>query len=149
MVRARPTPQSQFLRLLRWMRSRTSRATLGRPPLRRRDFKVQNRRKPLRCQPTTVSGFTMNGTSRRSGRIRERITHNSRSADHDDSRGEVRLSAARRYSAGDLLFSGLLPRHRAQEAPHGDQIIHPLRLKGRAWPEIDTVLGLAKLFQSA
>ena len=77
----RGAPQSGFSRLMRRMRSRTSRPTVGRPPLRRRDVQVQKRRKPLRCQPTTVSGFTMTSTWRQFGRIRERITHNSRSAD--------------------------------------------------------------------
>jgi hypothetical protein len=46
------------------------------------------------CQPTTVSGFTMTSTSRQFGRIRDKITHNNRSADRNDSRGEVRSNVA-------------------------------------------------------
>jgi hypothetical protein len=36
----------------------------------------------------------MTSTSRQLGRIRERITHNSRSADRNDGRGVVRLIVA-------------------------------------------------------
>ena len=39
-------------------------------------------------------GFTMTSTSRQFGRIRERITHNSRSTNRNDGRGEVRLIVA-------------------------------------------------------
>ena len=50
----RGAPHSGFSRLIRRMRSRTSRGTAGRPPLRRPDFQVQNtaRFRPLvrRCR---------------------------------------------------------------------------------------------------
>ena len=39
--------------------SRTSFGTAGRPGFPRRIFQVQNRRKPLRCQPMTVEAFMM------------------------------------------------------------------------------------------
>src|SRR5262249_34601034 len=44
------------------MSVRTSGGTGGRPP-RRQLFHVQNRRKPLRCQAMTVSGFTITSLS--------------------------------------------------------------------------------------
>src|SRR5215831_3003514 len=51
------TRQSGFSRLIRRIRSRTSRETPGRPGFPQRTFHVQKRRKPLRCQPITVSGL--------------------------------------------------------------------------------------------
>src|SRR5262245_42388842 len=44
----------------------------GRPPIFRRDSLVQKRRKPLRCQPMTVSGLTM--SKRRATQARFEIT---------------------------------------------------------------------------
>jgi len=82
-------PQSGFSRLIRRIRSRTSRGTGGRPLLVRRDFQVPNRRKPFRCQPMTVSGFTMTSTSRQFGRSRESNTQSSRSDGRSDGRGDI------------------------------------------------------------
>ena len=52
-------PFSEFSRHILRIRSRTSRGTNGRPGWPRRTFQVQNRRKPSRCQATTISGWTM------------------------------------------------------------------------------------------
>ncbi len=49
---------------MRLMRSRTSRETGGRPLRSERDFQVQKRRKPLRCQAHSVRGF-LAGTVRK------------------------------------------------------------------------------------
>src|SRR5262245_38190110 len=51
----------------------------GRPPIFRRDSLVQKCRKPLRCQPMTVSGLTMSKWSRHSDQIRDNQTQNRRS----------------------------------------------------------------------
>src|SRR6516164_10441426 len=42
-------------------------------------YKVQNRRKPARCQATTVSGRTMASAERQSRQTRDRKTHSMRS----------------------------------------------------------------------
>src|SRR5215470_14586756 len=51
----------------------------GRPPIFRRDSLVQKSRKPLRCQPMTVSGLTMSKEARHSSQIRDNQTQNTRS----------------------------------------------------------------------
>ena len=56
-------PQSAFSAAMRRMRVRISTLTLGRPPCGR-NRQRQYKRKPARCHPTTVSGFTMTRTSR-------------------------------------------------------------------------------------
>src|SRR5260370_41734813 len=72
----RGAPQSGLLRLIIRIRSRTSFGTLGRPGLPRRILHVQNERKPLRCQATTVSALTI---------IRGRgLEHRGESAEHDE-----------------------------------------------------------------
>src|SRR5215472_10461333 len=48
-----------FSRHILRIRSRVSRAIGGRPRCPRRTFQVQNKRKPMRCQATTVCGLTM------------------------------------------------------------------------------------------
>jgi transposase len=68
-----------FSRLMRLMRARTSRKIGGPPPPRRRDFYVQYSRKPFRCQPMTVSGFTITSISRQFGKNRDRSTQIGRS----------------------------------------------------------------------
>ena len=52
----------------------------GRPGWPRRTFQVQKRRKPARCQATTVSGLTMASAERQSRQRRERQIQNRRSA---------------------------------------------------------------------
>ena len=61
----------------------------GRPPLRRRNFHVQYSRKPFRCQPMTVSGFTITSISRRFGKSRDRGTQSSRSDGRSEGRREL------------------------------------------------------------
>ncbi len=84
----RGAPQSGFSRLMRRMGSRTSRGTGGRPPIRRRDFQVQKRRKPFRCQAMTVSGFTVTSASRQAGRSRKSSTQTNRSNGRSDGRDD-------------------------------------------------------------
>ena len=62
----RGAPQSGFSRLILRISWRTSAGTAGRPGCRRRTFQSPNKRKPLRCQPTAVSGLTMTGAERQS-----------------------------------------------------------------------------------
>src|SRR5262249_55136382 len=54
----RGAPQSGFSRLILRISSRTSGETDGRPGCRRRTFQVPNNRKPLLCEPITVSRLT-------------------------------------------------------------------------------------------
>ena len=61
-------PQSEFSTAMLRLRVRTSSLTLGRPP-RGRYRQRQYRRKPARCQPTTVCSFTMTRTSDHRGHI--------------------------------------------------------------------------------
>jgi hypothetical protein len=72
-------PQLGFSRHILRIRPRTSREMTGRPGWPRRTFQVQNRRKPARCQATTVSGLTMASAERQSPQMRDNPTHNQRS----------------------------------------------------------------------
>src|SRR5688500_17459057 len=73
-------PQSGFSWLMVRINLRTSFGTTGRPDLPRRIFQVQNRRKLLRCQPTTVEAFTMRTPDLQSRQAEQSHAHNSRSA---------------------------------------------------------------------
>ena len=86
-------PQSEFSAAMRRMRVRTSSLSLGRPP-RGRDRQRQYRRKPDRCQPTTVSGFTMTRTSDHRGHMCRRAVQKKRSRRFSKGRGRFRLSTA-------------------------------------------------------
>ncbi|MCU1316018.1 MAG: hypothetical protein JWN63_1340 [Candidatus Acidoferrum typicum] len=77
-VDARST-QPGFSRHILQIRSRISREMAGRPGWPRRTFQVQNRRKPARCQATTVSGLTMANAERQSRQRWDRQIHNRRS----------------------------------------------------------------------
>ena len=70
---------SGFSRHIWRISSRNSREIKGRPGWPRRTFQVQNRRKPARCQATTVSGLTMARTERQLRQRRERQIQNRRS----------------------------------------------------------------------
>ena len=86
-------PQSAFSAAMRRMRIRTSSLTLGRPP-RGRDRQRQYRRKPARCHPTTVSGFTITRTSDHRGHMCRRVVQKKRSRRFREDRGRFRLSTA-------------------------------------------------------
>ncbi len=73
-------PQSGFSRLIARVCSRTSPGTVGRPGLPRRIFRAQNRRKPLRCHPTTVEACTTWMPNLRSWQIGQSHAHSARSA---------------------------------------------------------------------
>lgn len=66
-------PQSEFSAAMRWMRLRVSSLILG-CPRRGWDRQRQYLRKPARCQPTTVSGFTISKTSDHRGQTRRRLS---------------------------------------------------------------------------
>src|SRR5467141_1916375 len=70
----RGAPQPGFSRHILRIKSRTSREMTGRPGWPRRTFQVQNKRKPARCQATTVSGLTMASAERQSRQRRDRST---------------------------------------------------------------------------
>jgi hypothetical protein len=76
----RGAPQVGFSLHIWRIRSRTSRGTTGRPGWPCRTFHVQNRRKHLRCEATTVSGFTMTKVERQLLQTRVRNTQKSRSS---------------------------------------------------------------------
>ncbi len=82
----RGAPHSGFSRLMRLIRAWTSRGIGERPPLRRRDFHVQYSRKPFRCQPVTVSSFTITSISRQFGKSRDRSTQSRRSVGRSEGR---------------------------------------------------------------
>ena len=68
-----------LLRLIIRIKSRTSCGTAGRPRFPRRTFQVQYRRKPLRCQAMTVSGFTISRADFQSVQTRRNQTQKIRS----------------------------------------------------------------------
>jgi len=72
--------EPQLLRLIIRIRSRISCGILGRPGLPRRTRHVQNRRNPLRCQASTVSGWTIISTSSHRAQTRFIQTQKARSA---------------------------------------------------------------------
>jgi hypothetical protein len=68
---------------------RDPRATATRP-----DFQRQYRRKPARCQPTTVSGFTITKASCQRGHVLRRTVQNSRSIALNRGRGRFLFRTA-------------------------------------------------------
>src|SRR5258706_10625141 len=74
----RGAPQSKFSALICRISARSSISIRGRPP-RRRDFQRQQRRKPARCQLTSVSGWTIVTTFKIDGKHRYIWTKNQRS----------------------------------------------------------------------
>src|ERR1700686_2919013 len=74
----RGAPQSWFSVLICLISARNSISIRGRPP-REFDFQRQKRRKPVRCQCTSVSGRTIVTTSRINGNHRYIWTRNQRS----------------------------------------------------------------------
>ena len=84
--------QEGFSFAIRRMRARTSRSILGLPRLLGRDRRRQNKRKPARCQATTVSGLTMTRTWLHPGQSRRSRVQNTRSRIRSRARGCFRLS---------------------------------------------------------
>ena len=77
----------------RRIRPRTSSGIADRP-LPGRDRQRQYSRKPARCQPMTVSGFTMTRRSVHRGQRRRSVVQNSRSKEFNGGRGRLRFSTA-------------------------------------------------------
>ena len=88
----RGAPHRGFSLLIRRMRSRSSRATFGRPALFR-DFQRQNAVKPERCHRKMVSGFTTWEISSSPGQMRVIHTNNARSLPYSRRRGGACLNA--------------------------------------------------------
>ena len=75
----RGAPHIGFSRLILRISSRVSLGTFGLPGFPCRTFQVQKSRKPLRCQATTVSGFTITRAERQSRQTLHSQTHRPRS----------------------------------------------------------------------
>ena len=90
----RGAPHNGFSRDIRRISPRTSLDTGGRPGFPRRDFRVQKRRKPFRCQPITVSGLTITRISLQPDHSRDRTTQKRRSAIRSDGLTPFRSKAA-------------------------------------------------------
>ena len=75
----RGAPQSGLAAAIFRIRALNAGLTSGRP-LFRQDLQVQKRRKPLRCQATTVSGLTIVKARRQSSQVLESHTQKRRSA---------------------------------------------------------------------
>lgn len=86
-------PQPEFSAAIQRTRARISLLTLSRP-LRGYDRQGHYRRKPARCHPTIVSGFTMTRTSDHRGHICRRVVQKKRSRQFSEGRGRFRLSTA-------------------------------------------------------
>jgi len=86
-------PQRGFSNARRRISARVSALTFGLPP-DGRDFHFQNRRKPARCQRTTVSGFTITSTSDHRGQTCFTAVQNKRSKPCSAGRGRFRLKTA-------------------------------------------------------
>ena len=72
-------PQPTLALAIWWMSRLTSDATLPAAGPCERDFHRQNRRKPARCQRSTVSGLTTTSTSAKRDQTWERSNQNARS----------------------------------------------------------------------
>jgi hypothetical protein len=96
----RGAPQAGFSWHILRIKSRTSREMSGRPGWPRRTFQVQNKRKPARCQGTTVSGLTMASAERQPRQRRDRQIHNRRSP-RSISGAFLRISEARRFGGAE------------------------------------------------
>ena len=90
----RGAPHNGFSRDIRRISPRNSLDTGGRPGFPRRDFRVQKRRKPFRCQPITVSGLTITRISLQLDHSRDRTTQKRRSAIRSDGLAPFRSKAA-------------------------------------------------------
>jgi len=88
----RGAPHLGFSAFIRQISSRISLATFGRPGFR--DRHRQNRRKPARCQDTTVSGLTSMSASAQPKYSRGNTVQKSRSMCSSLGRGFFRLNTA-------------------------------------------------------
>ena len=89
----RGAPQVGFAAATDRMRSRSSRVIFGRPG-RRRARKRQYDRNPMRCQPTTASGFTTTSTLAHFDHQRRRPSQKKRSQRLNRGLGFLRLRTA-------------------------------------------------------
>ena len=86
-------PQSGLAAAIFRIRALTAGLASGRP-LFRLEIQLQNRRKPLRCQATTVSGLTMINTRCQSFQLLDSHTQKRRSVLRSRGRGHFRLNTA-------------------------------------------------------
>ena len=99
----RGAPHNGFSRDIRRISPRNSLDTGGRPGFPRRDFRVQKRRKPFRCQPITVSGLTITRISLQPDHSRDRTTQKRRSAIRSDGLAPFRSKGGKLLSQGKVL----------------------------------------------
>src|SRR5215472_2431877 len=76
----RGAPHSGLAAAIFMIKARISGIVSGQPRRFLLEIQVQKSRKPLRCQDTTVSGWTMIKARRQSFHVRERHSQNHRSA---------------------------------------------------------------------
>jgi len=100
--------------------ARISSVIFGRPPCGL-DCQRQYRRKPARCHPTTVSGFTRTRTSDQRGHICRRLVQKKRLRRFSEGRGRLRLSTA--TAAAMREFQAKYPRGCGTR--HATQTAHP------------------------
>ena len=89
----RGAPQIGLAAAIFRIRARMAGVTSGRPVLRL-EIQVQNRRKPLPCQATTVSGLTITSARRQSFQLLDSHTQKKRSMARSRGRGHFRLKTA-------------------------------------------------------
>ncbi len=96
-----------------------------------RDFHLQNRRNPARCQRTTISGFTMTSTSDHRGQTCGKMVQNKRSKQFSAGRVRFRLKTATccrraRTSSARSARQRKNMRTAARNAPMTSKTIQPL-----------------------
>ena len=130
----RGAPQSGLARAMVRTSSASSDPMRGRPVRPRRDFQVQNERKPFRCQRITVSGRTMWSASRHPAQRRESQTQKARSSDPNRGRFDRRRSRAScclsaRFSSARFLWVLTAARRAPSRGRRRD--IAPTSLRGQ------------------
>ena len=111
----RGAPQSGFSMLIRRISARRSASICGRPP-NDRDFQRQQLRKPVRCQPTSVSGRIIKRTERIGSRLAD-ICLDRAFANHLI--GDAEISCACRKSNSDILVMKSAEKWRRHNATNG------------------------------
>jgi hypothetical protein len=99
----RGVPQSRLAAAVFLINTRTSGLASGRPLRFFLEIEVQKRRKPFRCQETTVSGFTMINARCQSFQLLESRTQKRRSALRSRGRGPVPLEHRKLLAEGQIL----------------------------------------------
>src|ERR1700687_181459 len=96
-------PQDGFSRAILRMRSWISAVILALPGAGPRDHQRQYNRNPARCQPTTVSGFTISSTSAQRDQTLRNAVQNNRSIGLSLGRGRLRFRTATCWRKARIL----------------------------------------------